>query len=545
MATANAQWTSNNMINTPVRAGSGVDAATPLMASVYDGSTYVSWFDAQPGGYQLRMQRLDAQGYSQWATEGLLISDHPQNSALFRYDLQVDNDGNAIVAFQDERTGQLDIVVYKVGPDGALLWGTDGIALTALGSVQGLAPVIGVLTSNDVVIAWSANDGGSDRWIPLQKISADGFVQWASPQLVGGDVNCSRPQLLRTLTGGFLLQYVEETGNFPFTSDLYAQRYTSDGTAVWPEATHVSTKTIPFFHFPQPTTDGADGFYLAFNTGNPENQSLSDVYLQRVYDDGHVWDPEGTRLITGTTTQRFNGQARLLNEFMGTMVAVEFTDISQSTGGLLVQRVDPTGVVQMGAGGIELVPLSDALPRLAGSAHDSSSLWIAYTDGGSGSQRVKAYRCYAAGWPLWSPAVMELCAVNSTKTDPACGQVRNDQFVAVWQDDRANGGLFAQNITSEGLLGIATGLPVQANASAAAVYVLDADMNGVDLSLRGFSPGPSVIRLIDAQGRLISQQTVAIAGGDHRVGLRGCPVGAYVVEVIGSTGLVRVPFISH
>ena len=115
------QWTADTLQNTVVRDDALQPAVTPLMCDGPNGSTYISWFETQGGQYVLKMQLLDVDGYAQWPADGLLISSHPQNSALFRYDLAADNDGNAIVAFQDERTGQLDIVVYKIAPDGTFV----------------------------------------------------------------------------------------------------------------------------------------------------------------------------------------------------------------------------------------------------------------------------------------------------------------------------------------------------------------------------------------------------------------------------------------
>jgi hypothetical protein len=301
-AALHAQWTDNTLLNTSVRSGSGVDAVTPLMSDGPDGSTYVSWFDGQPGGYQLQMQRLDVNGYPLWAGEGLLVSDHPQNSALFRYDLKTDNEGNAIVAFQDERSGHLDIVVYKVGPAGDLMWGADGVPLTDPASTQGLAPVIGVLSSNEVVIAWKASDD-TDKWVAMYQVLADGSVPFQPPYQITGPAKYSRPKVIPTNNNGFFVQYVEEVGNFPFTCTMYAQAFDGDGN-VYGTFT-VSTKTISVFYFPEPVPDGESGFYVAFTTSNPDNQALSDVYVQHMDMTGTTWSETGVEAAVGTATHRF------------------------------------------------------------------------------------------------------------------------------------------------------------------------------------------------------------------------------------------------
>jgi hypothetical protein len=282
-----SQWTSNVAVNTPVFDSSGVAETTPLIATTADGSTYVSWFEPSAGtNYQLRMQRIDVNGVLQWGSSGITVSSFPQNTALFRYDLAVDQEDNAIVAFQDERSGQLDIVAYKLNPSGVMLWGNSGIALTDTGSTQGLAPAIGITSANNVIIAWNAN--ATNKWIAIQKISASGTIVWpAVKRIIGTTLNYSRPTMVASGADDFSILYVEESGTgFPPVSKMYAQRFDATGTSLWSQPLLISSKTIPFFYFPKAVSDRNDGFYISFNTSLNSNPSLGDVYVQRVRGNG-------------------------------------------------------------------------------------------------------------------------------------------------------------------------------------------------------------------------------------------------------------------
>lgn len=524
-----AQWTNNTLVNTPVRSGSGVDAATPLMSDGPDGSTYISWFDNQPGGYQLRMQRLDENGFALWDASGLLVSDHAQNSALFRYDLDTDGSGNAIVAFQDERTGQLDIVVYKISPTGDFLWGADGIQLTDAGAAQGLGPVIGTLSSGYTVIAWNANDGGSNKWIPYQLFDANGIPQWLSPQRIASDsAGYSRPQVIST-TDGFILQYVAETGNFPFISNLYAQRYELNGSAVWAQPTHISTKTTSVFYFPQPIRDEHNGMYIVFNTGNPNNTALSDLYVQRVKADGSLWSTDGTEVLTGTNTQRFGGTFALMNPIMGLLVPVQVTNTAQSQGGWSVQRVDTNGVAQLGPNGVEVVAQSAQLATPDACTSVSDGIIVVYSEGGFGQEHVKATRLGFLGSQPWGSPV-EVCTANSNKDDLSCGHINNNgQVVAVWQDDRVGSGIYAQNIMADGSLGPLgmcdcaplSGITILQNAQSAVLRVGDA-------------AGTARVEVFNAEGQLVWQRALGTLSGPAWIDLpqQAIDQGVYVVRFI-------------
>lgn len=537
------QWTSNPLVNTTVRDGNGVTAATPLMTDGPNGGTYISWFDQQSTGYQLRMQLLDADGMAQWPIEGSVVSDHPQNTALFRYDLKTDHAGNALVAFQDERTGQLDIVVYKVSPAGDMLWGTDGIALTDPASTGGLAPAIGVLANNDVIIAWSA-DNATDKWVAYQWISADGTPQWATPHQIPGPANYSRPDLVGTSDGGYILQYVEETGNFPFICNMYAQRYSADGVAQWPAATHVSTKTISFFFFPELTADGHDGYYLSFNTGNPGNAALTDVYVQRVKSDGSTWSATGTEAITGTSTQRYGGHLAVINDPMGLMVPVQVTNTAQSAGGINVQRLDTAGVVQLGSSGAEVVAQSAQLPSPDGVASTGDGCIVVYSEGGFGQEHLRAARVGVAGDLVWNPALVDLCSTNSNKDDAACSRFGNNgQVVTVWQDDRLSSGVYAQNITGDGDLGIITSIAEGAGAAQGLSVWYSEGQIGAQRAEQ--LDGPAMLQIMDLSGRVLVSRTITLANGRVSYPLTPLPRACYLLEIRAMGTVERTRFVTH
>ena len=169
-----AQWTADSLSNLKVKDGSGTEEVVPLQATTDDGYTYISWFESNGGNYKLMMQLLDKEGNKLWGDDGLTVSTHPTGSALYVYDLAVDYDGNAIVAFQDERNVDLMPVAYKLDQSGNFIWGPDGIVLHDSSATFELAPAIGVLSNNDVVIAWNAT--ATKKWIAFQKITSGGNI---------------------------------------------------------------------------------------------------------------------------------------------------------------------------------------------------------------------------------------------------------------------------------------------------------------------------------------------------------------------------------
>ena len=82
---------------------------------------------------------------------------------------------------------------------------------------------------------------------------------------------------------------------------MFVQRYTAAGVAVWSNAVQVSTKTIPWVHYPSVIRDDADGLYIGFNTSNPVMSTMNDVYVQHIDANGNLWNATDSK-PTSTTT---------------------------------------------------------------------------------------------------------------------------------------------------------------------------------------------------------------------------------------------------
>lgn len=482
-----AQW-NTPAVNTPVRMASGVEAITPLSAAGPDGSTYICWFEQAGAGYVLRMQRLDVDGVALWDQQGLLVSAQPQNSALFRYDLGTDLYGNAVVAFQDERTGTLDIVAALVTPDGDLPWG-DGISLPTPGAT-GLAPVVGGLADGRIRIAWTTDRSPST--VAYRTLFTDGSVSPEGTQEISSTGNCGRPKVIPTDDAGGWIQYVEQTGNFLSPGTMKAVRLDESGNASAPVT--VSDRTISGFYFPQPVSDGRNGFYLAFNTGNAGNASLTDVVVQRLRDDGTTWSAGGTAVEVGTTTQRYTMTAApaLVNDDDGVMMAYRRTDLNQNTGGIAVQRFDTVGTRLLGNTAVEVLPLSAALHGPFGNAAVSDGIVCFQQQGGFGAYTSSAFRLALDG-SVVAPGEISVCSVSSGKDDATLVPFRDGQAVAVWMDERSGSGIYAQNLV------IDTSLGMDEHATSGNRILYGAT---TEILLAQALNERIVIRVIDAQGRV-------------------------------------------
>lgn len=529
-----AQFTSDTLQNTVIQDVSGSEQSVPLSATTSDGKTYISWFDISSGSYVLRMQLLDALGNALWSASGMVVSNFPQNSALFRYDLAVDREDNAIVAFQDMRSGQMQIVTYKISPGGTQMWGDAGIMLIDSTST-GLSPAIVVTKTNDVVISWTASIGAS-RYVAYHKISSSGTLTWS--RRITGTTKFSRPRMAPLADDDFVMLYVRETGNFPgVTSVMLAQRFDSQGNPVWSSPVQVSTKTISFFFFPDILDDGADGFYVVFNTSNPVVASLNDVYAQRIDASGNLWSAAGIQAATASDVQKLTGGYVYSAQQQGLYVALQILNSGQSNSGFSLQKFSVSGNTTLGANGKVVKPLGNDYFSPQGMADAGDGLIMIYLDnGGFNNKRIKAVKVDYDGNPIWNYDPT-LCAQPAEKDDISCGAFHNQQTVVVWADSRLDLGIYAQNITSQGTFGQQV-LAVDSKTEIGTLNIFPNPGRQSQLLIEQSTADNAWLYIRTTEGKIVYAEPHALHSGQNNIPL---PVqlssGLYLLELRTNTGI--------
>jgi hypothetical protein len=470
---SSAQFANDSTNNVVIQDAVGSGQETPLISSRADGGVYISWFDQSSGMYVLRMQRLDAMGNKLWGPSGVVVSNANQNTALFRYDLKTDNEGNAIVAFQDQRTGNMQVVAQKMDSTGAPVWANNGVVLADADAAQGLAPVIGVLSNNNVVVAWNAYSSTNQKWVCYIELNpaTGASINGAGPDKIkpatGTTPNYSRPSIASYANNEYYLMYVQETGNFPgLTSKLFVKRMATNYVSLWAAPIQFTTKTITAFFFPRIISDGGTGFLCAFNTGNPTNAALTCVYLQHVDSTGAMWSTTGTALTSSTTINSYLGDYFYNSTTNQTWVGLQVTNSGQSASGNSIQRVNNAGLNLCGTDGIVVDAQTSNMTIPVGIAQDDNNAILVYYTGGFNQVSIKATLIDSMGVKQWAFNEKAINVTASNKDDIGISRVNNHQLIVSWTDTRNDNGIYAQNINDDGTLGpMAVGLNnIEANS---------------------------------------------------------------------------------
>lgn len=476
--TAFAQWVSDPLVNTVVNNMSG-SQAVPHIAYDDAGNFYVGFYSNDAGNYDIRLQYYNFAGVAQWATDGLLVSGHTQNSWVTDWDLTTDNTGNCVMAFNDVRDGNANVYAYAISPSGSFLWGADGIQLTN-DSQDEFVPSITVTSSNNAIVAWS-RPTATDNVVVMQKITPTGTLSWGSSGILySGSENYTGARVLGISGDNYLMGYYRETGNFPgLTRHIYVQKFDGTGSAQWASDVLVSNSNgISAFNNFTIASDGASGIVFAWTDDRNSDNNIN-AAIQRVLSDGTItWPANGSTCMTSTSNSNQNPQILGVNSNDETLVTWSKKNGSQSQTAIAGQKFSATGVQQWTTDGIEFIPMSaDIGGTIGGVVYDGINAIITYDESvGGSSLHIKAIGVDDAGTLIWNPTITFMAGRSTSKVHSLNSGLYANQMVVVWEENGED--IYIQNIYTDGTMGDP---PISTDAT-----LSDLTVNNV--SVEGFSP---------------------------------------------------------
>ena len=544
---AAAQWPDDPATNLAIADRPG-EQVVPKLASTSDGGIYVGWFDQASGNYDVYLQRLDAAGVEQWPHNGILISDHPQNSWLVDWDLTTDPGGNAILAFSDARDGSdLDIQAYKISPAGDFLWGADGVTLSANNDFEP-APRVAISTvTGDAVFVWSRLPDTGDGAIVMQRLSPAGVEllapggvtivsqPGAAPALAAiapGTVSPGGPAAARPggaapgtnarLTAGVYVSWVRDITNFMTPRHVRAQLFATDGTPVWASHAEVfDLVSVPIAYTPRIQSDLAGGAILLWHASEPNNTFYARV--QRLNDSGvEAFAHNGVAVSTVASRHHLDPTLAWRAATGDLFVFWNERNLNQSQWGIYGQRL-VAGVRQWGDEGVTLLPVDTIYklePHCAPYVSDSPMLFLIDEPTGTfGHDRVIGMQVDDGGNLTWPGGTIEVASLSSGKSRLTVTGGTLPRLI--WEDDR-NGtvDVFGQNVNPDGSLGpwTPTGT-VDAGAPPAAHLRLAQNRPNpftrtteIEFDLDVPAGGARIV-IFDASGRTVRRLDVRPAGG--------------------------------
>ena len=434
----------------PLLIGDGVQAQ---VKETSDGGAYIAWL-SDGNNYQVYLQHLNSDGEPQWGDGGMVVSGQPNSSwiAVHHMNLAVDGNDNAIISTLDTRTGLWQVYAYKISPDGSMIWGEDGLVLSASG-VESISPRLTVLLDNSVVVTWTHNWNA----ISFQRVSSDGELLWGDGILIEDDdedATLISPQPIVTAEGDVLIQWIRQSGPYPWApdSELYLQKYDYDGNPLWSEPT-IAVGPVQFPNgnwLQESVAETSGGSFSAWTdfSGSGGNQN---AVAQHITGDGELSWSGGVDLSTNTSNFRISPRLTVAEETQELMAVWGEANGTQSQHGVYAQRLDSNGNRLWGSYGTAVVGMNSDYVYLdlsvAGFDEELITAYIQqydYTD-----SDIYATRLDADGNSVWLGGSATVTNSGNPKSDMMIGNGPGCLFI-VWTE---NGYVYTHCLREDGTLG--------------------------------------------------------------------------------------------
>ena len=451
-----AQWTDDPAANTPVVVAPQSQDVSKL-AVAPDGSSWYGWFDFQPGGIQVRVQRLAPDGSQTFDPGGLLVSAHPQNTSTVDWDLRADAEGNCILAFTDTRNGgDLDVYAYFITPDGSFLWGDDGIPISDNNEFEA-DPRIFQLSGGDYVVLWPRFD--VDPGIVMQRLDADGNKAFPGDGILIYANGSEEPAFIEaepTTDNAFNAAWIRNISSFLSPRHVYAQKFDASGTPQWGAAPAYQIQnavSVPIAHKPRIITDADNGAWICWHDTRDGD---FDCYVQHVNTFGQISFPQNGVAVSTEAARQQLDPAIAIAPSGDLMVFYRNMDGAQNQQGLNVQRIDTDGARALGNSGVALLPFNgeyNGSPRAASVPGGVAAVTdlqpiLGNTNGTLRLLRVDESGSFLPGSPSG------LATTSSHRGRLAVQSAPGGAMIAAWTDDRSGTvDVYAQRVKADGTLG--------------------------------------------------------------------------------------------
>lgn len=233
------------------------------------GSGFITaWQDNRSGsGYDIYAQYIDNTGLSQWPTNGKSICTALNNQSA----IDLKSTGNAaFIVWKDFRnTLNYDIYMQKIDLNGNTLWANNGIVISNSNYDQ-INPNLATDNTNAYVV-WQ--DSSAGEWnIYAAKVDANGNVLW-NVIVCNAANNQTDAKNIYDTNGGTIVVWKDKRNELTTSWDIYAQKIFSNGSLN--NIHSYESKNIIVKPFPNPAKD--ELYVQIFNSRPSHHIVITDI----------------------------------------------------------------------------------------------------------------------------------------------------------------------------------------------------------------------------------------------------------------------------
>ena len=403
----------------------------------------------------------------------------------------------------DQRTGSVwEVYAYKVGSDGSMYWGDNGVALSSSG-VSNMSPRLAIMDDNSVIVTWTHNDNS----VLFQHISSGGTLLWGDGILIAdNNATLLSPNPIITTNGSMLIQWIRQTGPFwAANSELYLQKYDYDGNSMWSDPVVAAGPVVfPMGNWLQQSQpDANSGSFSAWTAMSGNVQSAA---AQHIDVDGNLSWAGGVEFSDNSNHFRISPRLAIAESNQDLIAVWNESNSGQSQRGVYAQRLDNSGNKLWGPNGTAVIELNSDYDYLdlsvQGLGDDIISAYIEQTVNMNGD--IYATRLDQNGNNFWTNGRVVVTNSGGPKSDMITDNGPNCIFI-VWSE---NGYVYGHCLRADGTLGAPDVTPSSLIADQQIVedeeLMIDLSYIGETMSYDAHSDTSAVSVLIEGQTLLLT-----------------------------------------
>ena len=403
------------------------------------GNFFVVWEDERNGNKDIFAQKFDASGNA-ISVNFQLNDDNNQKNQKFPA-VAFQKPGNFIVVWEDDRNDYGDIYLQPLSSNGTLI-GTNSKINDDVNSAWQYYPAIALDNAGNFVVVWEDERNG-DGDIYAQRFSQDG-TRNGSNFRVNSD-NTSAWQMLPAVgmdsSGNFTVVWIDFQNN---AGGIYGQQYHADGTKIGSNF-QISDNNASII-YQNPIAIAVNGTGDAIVVWQDNRNGNSDIYAQ-YHKAGSATNSNNFRVNddNGTAAQRSPVVGIDKN---GNFVIV-WQDERNGDADIYAQRYSADGTpqgnnFQINDGGSSTWQGSPAMTM------DSVGNFIVVWASFAGGENIFARRFQADGTSL-GPSFQVNDNNNSRTSSPSIAMDKNGNFIVTWVDWRdGDENIYAQRFEADG-----------------------------------------------------------------------------------------------
>lgn len=418
----------------------------PKIASDGSGGAIIVWTDGRISSSDNNIfgQRVSPAGAMLWDKDGLPLSSAPQNQEK---PVIIGIEDGAIVAWNDSRSGNIDIYCQKIDLNGASLWEKDGLGITSAPFSQ-QNPKLAPDGSGGAVVVWSDNRE-EENAIFAQRVISSGKTNWGENgrAVAKSSARQENPEVVMSSASSWGIFWEDYRDGSPAVA---AQCLNLSGAPLWESGGIRIANGAKFQEKPAVVASPSAGYILAWQDRRSGNY---DIFCQKIAADGPLlWGNSGLPLCEAPGLV-IHQNASMLDNGRGEVIVV-FEDARSGFTNIYAQKFNRLGTLLWGKDGIPVakVRANQTNPQLV--SDGAGGAFVVWEDARNTNYlKIYAQRVLSSGSKAWEKGSLPLTKIDSRQSHPLLVADDAGGAIVVWQDERnplSFKDLYAQRITGTG-----------------------------------------------------------------------------------------------